>query len=214
MVLHLVSKFISEGISNFSVFVVSTDEVKLHQVILLLETCLHDFKDAIASKVQVLSISMFDIPIEMQFHFIEYNGGLSKDPDYENSLSHLKQLLHPKYGILSVTFFSNNSIFADLRQLRQNQNFHHMIPFSLEPSRLIKQFLKLQELEFLVHDNEIVQALGSEIPASRPFQSLDQISVPSRNWRIMDIPIAEAILTTAGFEIISCLPLICNPSGL
>lgn len=109
------------------------------------------------------------------FDYIEYNGGISLDPNYLEHLADLKMMIG-KSGVLGVTAFVQNLYQERISStLRSHYNPDAHIPFSTDTTKLIKEMLITFGLERYTKDNQLLITLAN--PNTRYFSKNDIVDI-------------------------------------
>ncbi len=116
---------------------------------------------------------------EYGFDYIEYFGGPSLSPFYEEHFIAMANILNPR-GIAGVTYFSENKHSSQIRRLIQNRNSSFSYPFSYEPARLVRYYLDTYGFSFLKSDNNLVQFLAAD------FENVYNFNSVAHNLKLMD----------------------------
>lgn len=106
------------------------------------------------------------------FNYIEYNGGMTRHDHYNKHLDAFRNyLLDEISGVIGLTYFTKNSYQQKLFDLilKQNNSVDELynniseihIPFSNHREYLIKNYLKLYDLDFFLSDSQFVDFFGA-----------------------------------------------------
>lgn len=219
IVLHVAAYLNSRNVRDFEIHVLSTNEESIHAAQELWLDC--SMNQRVSSGIlnfHVTTIHDFAESAIPQIHFdlIEYNGGLSRSTTWQRDLQSLRVLLSAR-GVLVATYFADNTITNEVRELVANRNQSFFLPFSLEPSRLVKATLEAKEWPLFAKDTDYLRFLGAEegmriIPYHRK-EDVDESVEKSagKAWTQSDI---LAAVSAENFDVITCLPLaLCRPFG-
>lgn len=140
-----------------------------------------------------------------EFDYIEFNGGLSKSPDYSKQLQYFQELLS-KDGVLGLTYFTKNKHEIAIRNQLRLSNPSAFKPFSYEAKRFIQVYLETHGMDFLTKDEELIMFLGGE-PAQRkyPASSVTDL-VPPHNWTSFSREEVIRALTTSKLSASAWVP--------
>ncbi len=116
---------------------------------------------------------------EYGYDYIEYFGGPSLSPFYEEHLIAIANILNP-IGVAGVTYFSENKYSSQIKRLIEGRNSSFVYPFSYEPARLVRYYLDTFGLSFLKSDNNLVQFLAAD------FDNLYNFNNVAHNLKLMD----------------------------
>ena len=141
----------------------------------------------------------------LRFDYIEYNGGLSivggsgsGDGDGNVGSSGQQQqraegrlmkqlrgldLLLRVGGAVGLTYFAQNQHLQNLRAMLRSRDLTRFRPFSLEPGRLVQQYLRAHGKTSLLEDRQLMLMLGAEpIERMYPPQRTQELVAPVQ-WR-------------------------------
>lgn len=197
---------------DFEVVVVSPDAQVIASMQERLTVCRAKLQPETVTKVTFKQTSLLAFfsahrsADDHSFSFIEYNSGLSKAADTVAELAALHELLRSDGGVLGATYFTQNRHTTRLRKLVDSRNVSHMVPFSLEATRLVHKYLDQHRLSAFKTDSELVVHLGGEETVSQ--LSLLRVSElkPRVQWRTYSQQQATNMLTDAGFQVTSWVP--------
>lgn len=173
MVLNLFGQLEREpSVVAFEIVVVSPDQGVLDSVVTRLEFCQSAYvQDALRIKrvhQNLLSYaSAGSSRLRGKFDYIEYNGGLSRAENPNEEIAALVSLLHND-GVIGFTYFARNFHTEQVNSLVSQRNLTNMVPFSMDASRLVKNYLSQYRLELFLRDTELVDHLSKGY-ASRVF---------------------------------------------
>ena len=208
MLFNLLGQLQRLAIQDFEVIVVSADAKKMEAIKMRLASCRSEMRSDQLAKVKFMtkSLSVFATKTKEKFNYIEYNAGLSKSPNPEIELAVLSDLLIEGNGVIGLTYFARNHHVTRLHELIDTRAPLHMVPFSLEASRTVRNYLDQHKLGFLKQDRELMAHLGGELEQSRLAlykASQQQFRV---HWQVFSQSEVEAMCSTAGLQIASWLP--------
>jgi len=150
--------------------------------------------------------STTQVPSDLLFDYIEYNGGLSKAAHPEEELAALTGLLRGDTGVLGLTYFTHNHHTTRLHALVDGRNATFMAPFSLEATRLVHAYLEQHKLGQFKKDRELVALLGGEESESSLLRTSVDQAVPRVQWRTLTRGETRLMLAAAGLVEVSRLP--------
>lgn len=186
MVENLIGFFQSERFSAFHITIVSDNSGVIDFVKSKFASCAA-FISIDNSKIEFVGTSLVEFLrkaqiIRSKYDFIEYNGGLSIDENSSENLAGFRNILSPT-GVIGVTYFSSNRHFDILKSHISLLNKTVLLPFSIESTRYVRQYLKLNKLDFMASDDQLLTFLGGE-PINRKYPN-DKLGnvVPSVRWR-------------------------------
>jgi hypothetical protein len=208
MVYNLLGQLQRQPVADFEIVALSPDSSKLEEIKSRLATCRAQVKVQQAARVKFVGKSLLHYAADSaagQFDFIEYNAGLSKASDPGAELRVLSVLLQDG-GAIGATYFARNHHADAMHALVDARNATHMVPFSMEATRLVKNYLDQHKLGILKADSELVTHLGGE-----PTKSSVALYLPAHlqqrvRWRSYLQSEAEALVDQAGLRIASWVP--------
>jgi hypothetical protein len=183
-VYNLLGQFQRAGYENFEIDVVTSDNSKILEMKADFQLCqsVVQFQTEQLRFESVSIDSFFDLENVEDYDYIEYNGGVSIDPNFSNHLRLFRDHLSED-GVIGLTYFSNNSHVRELKGQIDKMQVKQFIPFSLETKRLIKEYLEMNRLGLLANDEHLMYFLGAE-PRKRayPPKSVEDLA-PAVNWK-------------------------------
>jgi len=182
MVQNLIGVFEMEKFSNYHITIVTDDETILDYLSLQFSVC------GSYVRIDMSKIEIFRMPLsqflrdtsktfQLNYDFVEYNGGMSIDSNCSFHLDGLKALLAEK-GIIGVTYFASNHHITTLKSHLEMLNQSVMFPFSSDARRYIKQYFSVHKLDFMGNDEQLLTFLSDHlVPNERS---------PTKKWKTFD----------------------------
>lgn len=188
MVYNLLSQLKSKQISNYEIIIVTPDTKLIANMketlsitcssvtnsyhldkLIYVNSFLSHYIDKIKKKISTTTTTSSIVKVvndmknlHYKFDFIEYNGGLSMNPNSNvRHLIGLNDLLHEN-GVIGITYFTKNKHVDNIKKLLLSQNNTYFLPFSLERNRFIQQYLIDNNMNSFINDHELIASLGGE----------------------------------------------------
>jgi hypothetical protein len=212
MVYNLLGQLQRQPVADFELVLVSPDEALMQGIQVLIGACRTALLPGVAEKMRYHNTSLLTFAatpamnVGGKFDYIEYNGGLSKAEDVTAELLALSTLLHEEGGAVGLTYFTRNHHVERVHRLVDARNTSFMVPFSLEATRLVNEYLTQHKLSAFKSDAELVVHLGGEWQPQAYILYKPSDALPRKQWRTYLRAEAKKLVEDAGFVVASWVP--------
>lgn len=217
IIYNLIGFFDRTGFKQYEIVIV-TEEPVINEIKATIESCRTMLKNGppaiVYSKVGISDYLKHSLTRKryqashmkhsVLFDYVEYNYGLSMSDDYTTELANFKELLAPE-GVIGLTYFTKNYHVDKINETIEKKNNQRFVPFSIENTRLIKNYFELNSMNFLMKDNTLITFLGGEITPLKMHHN--NIEIPDRvKWRAYSQHEVVHILSSLGLKVSAWMP--------
>jgi hypothetical protein len=215
--------------SHFKIYIVVEDRHRILEIQDDLKLCSSVTSLSTRSVIfENLRLDDFFADIDEKFDYIEYNCGVSVDPDYmihlhliTESLSDdgiigtiLLLLIFFLSAVPGVTYFAANFHVDNIRAQLQQRLSNFFVPFSLTRKSFILQYLEIHGMKFMTDDQQLLRLLGAELNEGLIPKTLTELSAVIKAKAFKKTEIIE-LFGSLNLTILSWIPTAyLNPFGM
>lgn len=129
------------------------------------------------------------------------------DPDYAKHLKRFNALLTTN-GVIGLTYFAQNKHVTELREFAKAADKTAHIPFSFDMTKMIREYFVLNNFDFFMQDEELIQFLGGVLfDKERQGSPKTPDHLPAAmQWTAFTQEAAEEAIGRAGMRIAAWVP--------